>query len=70
MFYSQEKTEEYERLRDRLQDQLAQSRFSSSQEATELRTQLQDITNKHSAAHSELTDKTQQLQQLRLGIGS
>ena len=64
-FFLQEKTEEYEELRDRLSEQLTQSRYASSQEATELRAQVQDLTIKHSAAHSELADKNEQLSKLR-----
>ena len=64
-FFLQEKNEEYEELRDRLNEQLTQSRYASSQEAKELRAQVQDRTIKHSAAHSELADKNEQLSKLR-----
>ena len=61
----QEKTTEYEELRDRLQEQLAASKTSQTREVADLREQLKDLTAKLDLAAKEASEREETVMQLK-----
>ena len=61
----QEKSQEYEELKSRYQEQLVQARANSSKELHELRIQLADVTDKMAAANSNANRKEEENLALR-----
>ena len=61
----QEKSQEYEELKGRMQEQIVQSRANSSKESSELRVQLQNVTEQLATVQGNANKKEELNLQLR-----
>ena len=61
----QEKSQEYDELKTRLQEQLIQARSNASKESHELRVQLSEVTEQLATANSNANRKEEANLQLR-----
>ena len=65
---SQEKSQEYDELKSRLQEQLTQARANSSKELHELRVQLASVTEQLAGANSNANRKEEEALQLKYAL--
>ena len=65
---SQEKSQEYDELKCRLQEQLTQARANSSKELHELRVQLASVTEQLAGANSNANRKEEEALQLKYAL--